>query len=119
MKSLYLENGLLLTEMTVVFRGEALTLWRVLVSTTLQHTALSVKLSENLGIVSDDTVENQFQKTVDYVSVGPLKVKDFVIQVTDTADELQVDAIIGLDFLKKVGAKINLDSMTLSGSRVI
>ncbi|MBU9714057.1 hypothetical protein [Evansella tamaricis] len=118
MKSLYLEKGLLYTEMSIIYNGQTLTLRRVLVNTTSLKSGISVKLAKDIGLISSEcnTFSFPMERKLDYVSVGPLKVKDFKVEIDDYRKE--VDGVIGLDFLKKVGAKINLDSMTLSGSRV-
>lgn len=114
MKSLRLENSNLLTEAKIVFQGKGKEFNRMLVDTSSTETVLDLKRVKELGI--ELTNKSAYKLDNVSISVGPLKIKDFTIKVTDLQDEL--DGILGLDFLKRVGAKINLESMTLSGSRV-
>ncbi|MCD8508639.1 MAG: aspartyl protease family protein [Bacillus sp. (in: Bacteria)] len=117
MKGLKIEDGLLLTEMKVDYNGTSLQLSRVLVDTCATASKLTPETASQLNIpyASQDAREGAKFSTA--ISVGPLKIADFSIEVSPLRRE-DLDAVLGLDFLKRVGAKINLDSMTLSGSRV-
>ncbi|MDQ0257320.1 putative aspartyl protease [Evansella vedderi] len=120
MKGLIIEDGLLLTEMKITYNGKALELDRVLVDTSARESVLSRAnaLDLNMPLGGEDSPKGSSNKQITAISVGPLKIVDFPIYVKDIPDG-KLDGILGLDFLKRVGAKINLDSMTLSGSRVI
>ncbi|PRO66953.1 hypothetical protein [Alkalicoccus urumqiensis] len=50
---------------------------------------------------------------IETMSIGPLKVSDFPV----VSENIEEAGIIGLDFLLKTGAKLNLDTMTISSSR--
>ena len=115
MKSLRIKNNLLVTELNITYKGKQFSFENVVVSTTALHTVLSSNAAEKVGIIQIG--RDSLFHTVDAINVGPLKVIDFPLEVRDLS-ETESDGILGLDFLKKVGAKINLDSMTLSGSRI-
>ncbi|ADU29670.1 retropepsin-like aspartic protease [Evansella cellulosilytica] len=120
MKSLRIDGGYLLTEMTVYINGQPLKLNRVLVDTCATHSKLSIQRLVENGITLSEasTMEVPYVMNASSLSVGPLKIIDFPLEVKKLQDA-NLDGVLGLDFLKKVGAKINLDAMTLSGSRVI
>lgn len=54
-----------------------------------------------------------FIKRVDVLSVGDLKVEKFEIEIGAMNYGFDMDGIIGVDFLTKVGAMIDLDRMEL------
>ncbi|WP_280771006.1 retropepsin-like aspartic protease [Salipaludibacillus daqingensis] len=110
MKPIHNDNGKLYTEMRLKFQGKIHTTETMLVDTSSSVTIISHQLAEILGFKATD---DQTVILMDSISVGPLKVSDFPIEVKDIEEE----GIIGIDFLIKVGAKINLDSMTISSSR--
>lgn len=98
MKHLTLENGKLFTEARVKTHGEYETLY-VMIDTALPETVFN----------QDKVSENELEA----VSIGPLKVSNFQTE----RKNLEIDGIIGLDFLLKTGAKLNFDAMTISSSR--
>lgn len=125
MKKLQIENGLLLTDMELVYRRKKLKLNKVLVDTDSGGTILSLDLVETVGLIGEagDTIyrisgvggsEFVFSKIVDSLMIGNLKVTDFTIEIGSMDYGFDLDGIIGLDFLKKVGAIIDLDQLVLS-----
>ncbi|SDZ17020.1 gag-polyprotein putative aspartyl protease [Evansella caseinilytica] len=121
MKALVLEERLLLTEMRISSGSRFLDLKRVAVDTSAEKTIVSAANAKALGMLAEEDVTDQggVTKTCSSISVGPLKIKDFPVDIRELSEAGKLDGVLGLDFLKRVGAKINLDSMTLSGSRVI
>jgi predicted aspartyl protease len=110
MKQIHNENGKLYTEMRLKFQGKIHTSENMLVDTSAPITVISHHLAEILGI---DAKNDTSLTLMDSISVGPLKVSDFPVEIKDISE----DGLIGIDFLMKVGAKINLDSLTISSSR--
>lgn len=98
MKHLTIEQGKLFTEVRIKTAGEYKTLY-MMIDTASAVTAVKKSEAETAQLES--------------VSIGPLKVSSFEVEL----QELDVDGIIGLDFLLKTGAKLNLDAMTISSSR--
>lgn len=98
MKHLTIEQGQLFTEVRIKAEEEYETLY-VMIDTGAPVTAFNKQ-----------TVGTEKLKAV---SIGPLKVSNFPVELK----ELEIDGIIGLDFLLKTGAKLNLDTMTISSSR--
>ncbi|QKS71275.1 hypothetical protein FLK61_31695 [Paenalkalicoccus suaedae] len=99
MKPIVVDQGKLFTEVKLKVNGESVLLSRVVIDTAAPITTFNkAKIT---------------QAKVDAISVGPLKMIDF----EGTLEDSEFDGVLGLDFLKKTGAKINLDSMTISSSR--
>ena len=80
MKNIIIENGLLLSDMVVVYQGKSLC----------------------------------FLKVIDSLKIGNLEVNDFTIEIGAMDYGLELDGIVGLDFLKEVGAIIDLHCMLSS-----
>lgn len=125
MKNMIIEDGLLLTDMELVYQGKYLLLKRVLVDTGSGGTILSSDLVEKIGIVGEagDTIyrisgvggsEFVFLKVIDSLKIGELCVKDFIIEIGAMNYGFDLDGIVGIDFLKEVGAQIDLDRLILS-----
>jgi hypothetical protein len=125
MKKLVIENGLLLTDMELVYNDKPLKLSRVLVDTGSGGTIISSNLVETVGLVGEkgDThyrisgvggSEFVFLKVVDTLKLGNLVVNDFTIEVGAMDYGFDLDGIVGLDFLHEVGAIIDLDRLILS-----
>jgi hypothetical protein len=125
MKKLVIENGLLLTDMELVYNDKPLKLSRVLVDTGSGGTIISSNLVETVGLVGEkgDTLyrisgvggsEFVFLKVVDTLKVGNLVVNDFTIEVGAMDYGFDLDGIVGLDFLHEVGAIIDLNRLILS-----
>lgn len=125
MKKLMIEEGLLLSDMEVIYQGKSLWLKRVLVDTGSGGTILSSDLVEKIGIIGEagDTIyrisgvggsEFVFLKVIDILKIGNLEVNNFTIEIGAMDYGFELDGIVGLDFLKEVGAIIDLDSLLLS-----
>jgi hypothetical protein len=120
-----IENGLLLTDLELVYNDKPLKLSRVLVDTGSGGTIITSNLVETVGLVGEkgDTLyriggvggsEFVFLKVVDTLKVGNLVVNDFTIEVGAMDYGFDLDGIVGLDFLHEVGAIIDLDRLILS-----
>ncbi|MFD1851958.1 retropepsin-like aspartic protease [Oceanobacillus bengalensis] len=124
MKKLIIEDGLLLTDMELTFKGQLLHLQRVLVDTGSGSTVLSTDLVESIGIVAEenDTIyrisgvggsEFVYSKTVDSVRIGVMQTEDFALEIGAMNYGFDLDGIIGLDLLKQLKAIINIEELTI------
>ncbi len=124
MKELVIENGLLLTDMTIEFNQQSLLLNRVLVDTGSGSTVISTDLAASIGIVPEinDTIyrisgvggsEFVYSKKVDAVTIGNMKTDIFELEIGLMNYGFDLDGIIGLDLLTKLKAVINVDELTL------
>ncbi|UCZ54218.1 aspartyl protease family protein [Bacillus shivajii] len=116
MKNLIEEDGVLLTEMAMTNAGNELNLQRVLVNTGVKNTVISSDAALKLGLITDEVDTDN--KEVEFIKIGNITIHDFEVGIF-SIDELQgYDGILGIDFLKKVGAVINLGSLTLYKANV-
>lgn len=124
MKKLFVDNGLLLTDMELTFRGEQLILQRVLVDTGSGSTIISTDLAEKIGIIAEENdmiyrisgvggSEFVFSKTVNSIKIGNMEVQSFTLEVGAMNYDFNLDGIIGLDLLQEIKAVINIDMLTL------
>ncbi len=123
-KRLIIENGLLLTDMELTFRGRSLWIKRVLVDTGSGGTIISTDLAESIGIIAEENdmiyrisgvggSEFVFSKTVDSIKIGQAEIRDFPLEVGAMNYGFDLDGIIGLDFLQQIKAIINIDKLTI------
>lgn len=124
MKRLVIEDGLLLTDLEITFRGQSLCLQRVLVDTGSGGTIISTDLAESIGIIAevDDMIyrisgvggsEFVFSKIVDSIKIGEIETRDFQIEVGSMNYGFDLDGIIGLDFLQQIKAIIDIAQLTI------
>jgi predicted aspartyl protease len=103
----------------ITYRDQLLTLENVLLDTGSAGTIFPTDkvLAIGLQYEADDTVhtirgvggaEFVFAKKVDRLSLGELQVNDFEIEVGAMDYGLEIDGIIGVNFLTQVGAVIDL-----------
>ena len=116
------QDGLPYVATTLWYRSQQLELPKVLLDTGSAGTLFSADsvLSIGLQYEADDTIrrirgvggaEFVFSKQVDRLSLGELHVPDFVIEVGAMDYGLDIDGIVGMDFLIQVGAVIDLSQL--------
>lgn len=127
MKKLIIEDGLLLTDLKVLFRGKSLSLNRVLVDTGSGGTIISTDLAQSIDLIPevDDTIyrisgvggsEFVFSKMVDTIKIGEAEATDFPLEIGAMNYDFDLDGIVGLDLLKEMKANINLEKLTIEFS---
>jgi predicted aspartyl protease len=123
-KKLIIEDGLLLTELELIFKGQLLHLQRVLVDTGSGSTVISTDLAESIGIIAEENdmiyrisgvggSEFVYSKTVDSVRIGDMQTENFGLEIGAMNYGFDLDGIIGLDLLQQLKAIIYLDELTL------
>lgn len=127
MKKLIIEDGLLLTDMELTFKGQLLHLQRVLVDTGSGSTVVSTDLAESIGIVAEENdiiyrisgvggSEFVYSKTVDAIRIGFMHTEDFALEIGAMNYGFDLDGIIGLDLLQQLKAIINIDELTIQSN---
>ena len=121
-----LRHGLPFVSVTIAYRDRQLQLANVLLDTGSAGTVFSADRVLPIGLLyeADDAVhrirgvggaEFVFSKRVDSLSLGELSVADFNIEVGAMDYGFELDGILGLDFLTRVGAVIDLAQMDVHG----
>lgn len=124
MKKLIIDKGLLLTDMTIVFKGNALYLTRVLLDTGSMNTIVSADNAAKIGIAAEEGdricritgvggSELVYTKKVDCIRIGHSKVENMLIEIGAMDYSVELDAIIGLDLLRQMKALINMEKLSL------
>ena len=128
MKTLFLDDGLLLTDIEVTYKGEVLLLKRILVDTGSGSTIIKTDLAESIGIIAEENdmiyrisgvggSEFVFSKEMDSIKIGGKEVDHFTIEIGTMDYGFDLDGIIGLDLLQEVKAIINLDKLIIEFDR--
>lgn len=118
--------GLPFCDLTVCYKGKVLKINNVLVDTGSGGTILKMDLVEKIGLTIDINDEIEaisgiggkefvFIKNVDFLEIGNLKINDFKVEIGTMDYGFDINGIIGMDFLAKTGAIIDLENMTISG----
>ena len=118
--------GLPFCDLTVCYKDKVLKINNVLVDTGSGGTILKMDLVEKIGLTIDINDEIEaisgiggkefvFIKNVDFLEIGNLKINDFKVEIGTMDYGFDINGIIGMDFLAKTGAIIDLENMTISG----
>jgi hypothetical protein len=121
---LTLRDDLILVSVTVAYRGQVIQVPGIVVDTGSATTMLSTDIVAGVGIVPemDDVLyfirgvggtEVVFSRCVDRLQVGSQAVKQFEIEVGGIDDAFDINGILGMDFLVRVGAIIDLGTLQL------
>jgi predicted aspartyl protease len=119
-----LDRGVPFTTIVVTYLGRSVSVPNVLVDTGSVATVLSTGFAAHIGIVPkpDDVVramrgvggiETVFERQVDGVAVGEAAVTGTVIQVAGMDYGIPMNAILGMDVLRRIGAIIDLGELEL------
>ena len=103
----------------VAYRGRKIRVRNVLVDTGSATTIFAVDMMESIHLVPapDDVIhivrgvgggEAVFSRVVDYVQIGDCPLSDFEIEVGGMDYGFEINDILGMDFLIRAGAIINL-----------
>ncbi len=122
---LKIKENLPFVQMKVKYKDKEKILNNVLVDTGSASSILKGELVEEIGIKPEpeDTIGNiigvggsefVYIKRVDLLSIGDLIVEGFKIDVGEMNYGFAIDAIIGMDFLQKTGAIIDLHNYCIS-----
>ncbi|WP_239713751.1 retropepsin-like aspartic protease [Paenibacillus sp. 19GGS1-52] len=110
--------------MTVVFRGRELKLEKVLLDTGSASTLLNADIVQEIGMVLEGNdivdmirgvggVEYVYTKCLDSIIVDKAILKDFQVEIGNMDYGMEIDGILGFNFLKQAGAVIDTGEMQL------
>lgn len=124
MVKLDFKYGLPFCKITIGYKGKSMILDNVLIDTGSGGTVFKMDKVDELGITigKDDVIETisgvggvefVYKKNIDSINLGSLAINDFIIEVGVMDYGFEINGILGVDFLKEVGAVIDLDKMTI------
>jgi predicted aspartyl protease len=119
-----LEYGLAYVEVALTFRGQSLRLVDTILDTGSSSTIFSADRLLEIGVVPEPSdalhrlrgvggTEYAFTKSLDLLAVGGMKVPDFEIEVGAMDYGFPAYGILGLDYLLRTGAVIDLQRLEL------
>jgi hypothetical protein len=124
-----LEHGLAYVEVALTFRGQSLFLRDTILDTGSASTIFSADRLLEIGVVPEpfDSLhrlrgvggtEYAFTKRLDLLAVEDMKVPDFGIEVGAMDYGFPAEGILGLDYLLRTGALIDLRRLELGLSDI-
>ncbi|WP_234121657.1 retropepsin-like aspartic protease [Clostridium hydrogenum] len=129
MVKLDLKYGLPFCTVKLSYNGKCMSINNVLLDTGSGGSVFKMDVIEEVGITIEDNdviesvsgvggSEFVYKKDVDSISLDDLKLNNFKIEVGVMDYGFDINGILGMDFMKKVGAVINLDEMkVIKGNR--
>jgi len=123
-----IDGGLPLVELRLGHAGRAVLIKRVLIDTGSGSTVLSSLRAKEIGLVIDPLdplrtlrgvggMEVVFVKRVDYIQVDRRKFKNFEVELSPLNYGLEINGILGLDFLIATRAVVDLKHLQLRFGR--
>jgi predicted aspartyl protease len=111
-------------EITVYYKLQSIRLPHVLIDTGSSSTILKLELVEDIGLTVelDDVLgtisgvggsEFVFFKTVDAIEVNGFRIENFQVDIGTMNYGINIDGIIGMDFLLKAKGIIDLNELIL------
>ncbi len=125
MVKLNLKYGLPFCTIKISYKGKNMLIDNVLLDTGSGGSVFKMDIVEEIGVTieDDDVIETisgvggsefVYKKVVDCISLGELEIKNFKIEVGVMDYGFEINGILGMDFMKKVGAVINLNEMKVT-----
>ncbi|MHA6531199.1 retropepsin-like aspartic protease [Paenibacillus sp. BAC0078] len=116
--------GLPFVNITVVFRGRELKLEKVLLDTGSASTLLNADIVQEIGMVPEGNdivdmirgvggVEYVYTKYLDSIIVDEAILNDFQVEIGNMEYGMEIDGILGFNFLKQAEAVIDTGEMQL------
>jgi len=127
--NLQLKGGLPFASVKVAYQGEVVEITDVLVDTGSGSTILSADIVDAIGITplpedilhiirGVDGSEFVLSRCVDYLQVGDRRLSDFEIEVGGMDYGFEINGILGMDFLARTEAVINLRDMRIEFGKI-
>jgi predicted aspartyl protease len=118
-------EGLPFVSATLQYRNQSLKIDNILLDTGSGGTIFSIDIVSSINILPehDDEIhrisgvggiEYVFEKKVDFLKVGDLKIENFVIEIGQVNYGFNIQGILGINFLAKTNAIIDLGEFMLS-----
>lgn len=125
MVKLNLKYGLPFCSVKISYKGKSMSIDNVLLDTGSGGSVFKMDVVEEIGITieDDDVIETisgvggsefVYKKAVDCISLGELELDNFKIEVGVMDYGFEINGILGMDFMKKVGAILDLNEMKVT-----
>lgn len=125
MVKLQLKYGLPFCSIKLIYKDKEMILDNILLDTGSGGTVLKMDKVEEVGITieENDIIETisgvggsefVYKKYVNSISIGDLILDNFKVEIGVMDYGFEINGIIGMDFLKSLGAIIDLDKMIVT-----
>ncbi len=115
-------------EISAAWHGAAMDIPNVLIDTGSATTILSADMVDSIGIIPENHdkphiirgvggSEVVYNRRVDFVKVGDYSLKDFEVEIGGMDYGFEINGILGVDFMKRAGALIDLRNLTIEFDR--
>ncbi len=123
-----LMNGLPRVTASIAYRGNRLKLDRVILDTGSSGSIFSADSLMEIGLNAEPEDEIHrirgvggsefvFKKTVDSVSIGEIRIENCEIEVGAMDYGFEINGIVGMDLLTRIGAIIDLSRLEILAAR--
>jgi predicted aspartyl protease len=114
-------DGLLFTAVHLNFRGRKKYIDNIVIDTGAEQTLISQECVDDIGLIYENNdmlvaakgiggTEYSFVKKVDSIEIGEFKIENINIDFTGYIEH-DINGLLGLDLLMKIGIKIDLKSL--------
>ncbi len=121
---LTLKDKLLFTQLTLAYQGKLIEVSDILVDTGSGTTIIAADIVASVHIlpIQQDRLysicgvggtEFVFARCVDYLQIGERRLHDFEIKVGEVSYGFGINGVLGMDFLLRTNAIINLKTIDL------
>ncbi|MEK3724953.1 retropepsin-like aspartic protease [Paenibacillus sp. FSL H8-0034] len=117
-------DGLLQTSITLNYKGQMLTIDKLVIDTGASHTLLSADVVADIGVyfeTGDEIIsafgiggeESCFRKLFDNVQLGSFQIKNFKLDVGSLHEKLTINGLLGLDLLMEANIILDLSELIM------
>lgn len=120
-------DGLLQTSITINYKGQVLTIDKLVIDTGASHTLLAADAVADIGVyfeTGDEIInafgiggeESCFRKVFDFVLLGDFQIDNFKLDVGALHDKLEINGLLGLDLLMAANVVLDLSKLRMYSS---
>ncbi|ETT79615.1 hypothetical protein C173_00612 [Paenibacillus sp. FSL R7-277] len=121
-------DGLLQTSLTLNYKGQVLTIEKLVIDTGASHTLLSADAIADIGVyfeTGDEIItafgiggeESCFRKVFDSIQLGNFHIENYKLDVGSLHEKLAINGLLGLDFLMKANIVLDLAELVMYSAK--
>ncbi|WP_151735387.1 retropepsin-like aspartic protease [Paenibacillus tengchongensis] len=121
-------DGLLQTSLTLIYKGQPLTIDKLVIDTGASHTLISADAVADVGVFfenGDEIVtafgiggeESCFRKAFDSIQLGDINIKNVKLDVGSLHEKLAINGLFGLDLLMKANMVLDLAELVMYSAK--
>lgn len=119
------KEGLLFTSITLIYKNQAKTIHNIVIDTGACKTIISPDVVDDIGVYAESSdkliplcgvggsIHYSFEKEINEVKFGDLSIKNIKIDFGIIDNKGEINGLLGLDILRKLGIIIDLEDLTI------